>query len=71
MIYKKHELHNMRKNENSEELIFEKHASQEVEDFFFKLAKEAYDKGFIDKQLIEQSIENKWVRKDFFNKINL
>ena len=36
-----------------------------------KLAKEAYDNGFIDKQLIEQSIENKWIRKDFFNKINL
>lgn len=71
MIYKKHELHNMRKNEDSEELIFEKHASQKVEDFFFKLAKEAYDNGFIDKQLIEQSIENKWIRKDFFNKINL
>jgi len=69
LTYKEYELHNMRKNPNSKELVFKKHASQKVEDFFFKLAKETYDNGFIDKELINLSIKNKWIREDFYDKL--
>ena len=59
----------MRKDPDSKELVFEKHASQKVEDFFFKLANEALEHGFIDKELIDLSIKNKWIREDFYNKL--
>ena len=70
LTYKDHELHNIPISNDSKELVFEKHKSQQVEDFFFKLSKEAYDNNFINDDLIKLSIKNKYIRRDFYNKLN-
>ena len=69
LSYKEHELHNIPKSDESKDLIFKQHESKEVEDFFFKLAKEAYNNNYINDDLIKDSIKNKYIREDFYKKL--
>lgn len=72
LTYTEDELHNStrKKDEKSTDVkTFLQSENKNLEKVFFKLAAEAFEKGYLTKEDITLNIERKYIRKDFFNKI--